>query len=56
MSDPIKLVIDYDDSMVVVNAIEGVNEALVKAGIPWEFVSDDQPHDGQEVYYLKEKK
>jgi hypothetical protein len=56
MSEPIKLVIDYDDSMVVVNAIEGVNEALAKAGISWEFVSDDQPHDGQEVYHLKEKK
>jgi hypothetical protein len=56
MSEPIKLVIDYDDSMVVINAMEGVNEALAKAGISWEFVSDDQPHDGQEVYYLKEKK
>lgn len=56
MSDPIKLVIEYGDSMLIVNAIDGVNKALAKAGLQWEFVSDGQPHDGQEVYYFKEKK
>ena len=45
--------IEYGGSCDVLDAIESCNQALEDAGIPVEFVIDDNEHDGFEVVTLK---